>query len=146
MSELQDGKGSLRGIQEKINKWVKKDDRIVVAMTGPVEDNTHEDGDVWEDNNGKKWTVKNGIKQTVSKVDNARMPWWCPRCSKTMKHKNDDKMWYLYGVCFDCVVKYETQLQIDGKFQIYEQMKVLANQVSATKYFIEQTREALRSE
>ena len=28
----------------------------------------HKEGDVWEEN-GKQWTIKNGIKQTVTKLD-----------------------------------------------------------------------------
>ena len=28
----------------------------------------HKEGDVWEEN-GKKWTIKNGIKQTVTRFD-----------------------------------------------------------------------------
>jgi hypothetical protein len=45
----------------------------------------HTEGDVWEES-GKQWTLKNGIKQTVTKHDKIRelitMPLKCPSCEK----------------------------------------------------------------
>ena len=50
------------------------------------------EGDIWEEN-GKQWTIKNGIKQTVTKFDRLKkmfiIPIACPECSKPMK--NDDE-------------------------------------------------------
>ncbi len=41
----------------------------------------HNEGDVWEEN-GKKWTIKNGIKQTVTRFDELKkvlnLPLTCP--------------------------------------------------------------------
>ena len=31
----------------------------------------HKEGDVWEEN-GKKWTIKNGIKQNITKLDKVK--------------------------------------------------------------------------
>mgnify|MGYP001371452087 CR=1 FL=1 len=31
----------------------------------------HEEGDIWEDD-GRQWTIKNGIKQNVTKLDKAK--------------------------------------------------------------------------
>jgi len=48
----------------------------------------HKEGDVWEEN-GKQWTIKNGTKQTVTKLDAVRkrvtMPLNCPQCKAPMK-------------------------------------------------------------
>ena len=48
----------------------------------------HKEGDVWEEN-GKKWTLKNGIKQTHTKLDDIKkeaiLPLFCPECSGLMK-------------------------------------------------------------
>ena len=48
----------------------------------------HKEGDVWEER-GKKWTIKNGIKQTVTKFDDLKrlvvLPISCPNCGKAMK-------------------------------------------------------------
>ena len=48
------------------------------------------EGDTWE-LKGKTWTIKNGIRQTVSKLDAARqaikVPMECPKCGDSrMKH------------------------------------------------------------
>ena len=39
---------------------------VQVGYTKAYED--HKEGDVWEER-GKKWTIKNGIKQTLTKYD-----------------------------------------------------------------------------
>ena len=60
----------------------------------------------------------------------ARMPWFCPNCKKTMKKRLDNKMWLLYNHCFDCQIDFENKLRIDGKFEEWEESKVKANQKS----------------
>jgi bacterioferritin-associated ferredoxin len=83
----------------------------------------HKEGDVWEEN-GKKWTIKNGIKQTVTRFDELKkvinLPISCPSCSKAMKNNTlNKKMWSIHGKCFDCVIVYETELKRQGKFEEY---------------------------
>lgn len=83
----------------------------------------HKEGDIWEEN-GKHWTIKNGIKQTLTKLDTIRkkilVPLLCPKCSKTMKNKLDDVMYPIHNMCFDCVISYETELKRLGKFDEYQ--------------------------
>ena len=83
----------------------------------------HKEGDIWEEN-GKHWTIKNGIKQTLTKLDTIRkkilIPLLCPKCSKTMKNKLDDVMYPIHNMCFDCVISYETELKRLGKFEEYQ--------------------------
>jgi hypothetical protein len=83
----------------------------------------HVEGDIWEEN-GRKWTIKNGLKQTVTKFDELKkltvLPLLCPKCNKTMKnHDTNKKMYSIHGMCLDCVVKMETQLKIEGKYDNY---------------------------
>ena len=59
-----------------------------------------------------------------------RMPWFCPKCNKTMKKRLDNKFWRIQGVCFDCVLEMENKLRIDGKYESYEKRKVLQNRLS----------------
>ena len=66
-----------------------------------------------------------------------RTPWFCPECKKIMKKKLDDKMYRLYNQCFDCQVKFENKLRIDGKYDEWEQKKVLNNQLSYIRDQIE---------
>ena len=83
----------------------------------------HKEGDVWEEN-GKKWTIKNGIKQTVTRFDELKkvinLPLTCPNCNKAMKsHSLNKKMWSIHKKCFDCVIDYETELKRTGKYEDY---------------------------
>ena len=88
------------------------------------------EGDIWEER-GKTWTIKNGIKQSVSKLGLARKsirkPMCCPKCGGTMKSHWDTKMWPIHKMCFKCVTKFETQLIIDGKYKEYEKSIMKGN-------------------
>ena len=65
---------------------------VQVGYTKAYED--HKEGDIWEER-GKKWTIKNGIKQTVTRFDNIKKkvfaPITCPTCNKPMTKSHIDK-------------------------------------------------------
>ena len=48
----------------------------------------YKEGDVWTEGR-KTWTIKNGIKQTISKLDKIKkevhMPICCPKCNLTIE-------------------------------------------------------------
>lgn len=84
----------------------------------------HTEGDIWEEN-GKKWTIKNGLKQTVTKLDQVKrlvvMPLACPSCGNLMKiDEYNKKMWAIHQKCFDCVIKMESEIKRQGKWKEYE--------------------------
>ena len=84
----------------------------------------HNEGDVWEED-GRQWTIKNGIKQNITKLDLAKqsvvVPLFCPKCTTAMK-PHRDKQWYIInGHCFNCQVDYEFQLRKEGKFEEMQQ-------------------------
>jgi hypothetical protein len=86
------------------------------------------EGDIWEEN-GKNWTIKNGIKQTITRLDNIKksllLPIVCPSCSKSMANSTlNKKMWPIHKMCFDCVVVMETKLKVEGKFEEYQRNMV----------------------
>jgi hypothetical protein len=97
------------------------------------------EGDVWEEF-GRKWTMKNGIKMSVTKLDRAKtasfIPLLCPNCSQPMKTDYDKKMFYIHNQCLDCVIKFETQLKIEGKYQQYEDEIVKNNANFALDEFV----------
>ena len=83
----------------------------------------HKEGDIWEED-GKKWTLKNGIKQTLTRFDSLKkainLPIACPKCSKGMKTTTlNKKMWPIHKMCFDCVITMETELKRTGEFDEY---------------------------
>ena len=70
----------------------------------------------------------------LSKVmQSVRMPWFCPKCNKAMKKKLDDKFWRLMGHCFDCQIKIENKLRVEGKWEEYEKKKILENKKAYLK-------------
>jgi len=79
----------------------------------------------YEGEEQKKGDIESELTSIMKDV---RMPWFCPECNKTMKIKLDDKMWRLFGHCFDCQVKMENKLRIQGKFDEWAKKKVKANQ------------------
>lgn len=94
------------------------------------------EGDIWEED-GKTWTIKNGIKQTISKLDSIRKsvakPLHCPKCSGIMNNRFHDKMWKIHGMCFDCVIEMEAGLRKLGKFEQYERAMITGNLTSWAK-------------
>jgi hypothetical protein len=90
----------------------------------------YKEGDVWEES-GKEWTIKNGIKQNITKLDSAkkavRLPLACPRCSNRMKKRLDKKMFKIHGFCFDCVVDFEANLKQAGLYEDYEKKMMAGN-------------------
>jgi len=86
------------------------------------------EGDVWEEN-GRTWTIKDGIRQNITKLDKAKkalqVPLTCPKCGGSMKHWLSQKMYKIHGFCFDpCVVEYEAELIKNGLYQQYEQSMI----------------------
>lgn len=123
---------AINNVRRKINEVLKKDDaKIVVGWRPSFSDKV--EGDTWEDNNGKQWVMKNGIKQTVTKLDFAKTPWFCPVCDKSMPHRLDSKFWRIRGMCMDCVIKQETKIRAEGKWLEYEQEIIRANYVAALR-------------
>lgn len=92
---------------------------------------SHKEGDVWEES-GKTWTIKNGIKQNITKLDAAkkavRIPLACPKCGGPMKHWLAKKMFMIHGFCFDpCTVEMEADLRKIGLYKEYEKKMMQGN-------------------
>jgi len=129
---------ALNNVRRKVAEKLKQDDqRLVFGWRGEPEP-TRQEGDVWEDVNGRTWTIKNGIRQTVTKLDDAKTPWWCPKCSKPMNHRLDIKFWRIRGHCMDCNVKLETEIRRQGKWEEFERNTMLRNYIAQIKDKIEE--------
>ena len=93
----------------------------------------HKEGDIWEEG-GKKWVIKDGIKQTATKLDKVKkeaiLPLFCPSCKSLMKKRNDSKMYKIHKMCFDCVIDMEAKLKREGKYEEYERA-IIANNAEA---------------
>ena len=82
----------------------------------------HEEGDIWKEN-GKQWTIKNGLKQNITKLDKAKkavhVPLACPKCSGSMSHHLSKKIYKVNKMCFNCFIDYEAELKRNGQYENY---------------------------
>ena len=113
-----------RDVQRMRNIITKDYNAKTTTQVGYTKQNiNHVEGDVWEENN-KNWTIKNGLKQTVTRFDKIKktimLPLACPKCGEAMKSTHlNKKMWPIHSMCFECVIKMETKLKHDGLYETY---------------------------
>lgn len=101
----------------------KSGDRTQIQSGYEIQKNEYKEGDVWEEN-GKKWTIKGGIKQSITKFDKFKnmgsLPIVCPNCKKPFKvHEANKKMYAIHKMCLDCVVDMEAKIKQEGKWEEY---------------------------
>lgn len=124
----------------------KTQEKTVVGIGYQKKKEYYNEGDVWEEN-GKTWTIKNGIKQRDSELSNLKKelltPVFCPNCEKVMNKRNDKTFFKTHKMCFDCVVEFEHNLRKEGKWEDY-QKKIKNNELDRMiedfKSFIEEKR------
>lgn len=119
---------------------------LQVGYTTKKED--HKEGDVWEEG-GKQWTIKDGIKQTATKLDRVKkeaiLPLFCPSCGSLMKKRLDAKMYKIHKTCFDCVIEMEAKLKREGKYEEYERNMMINNAKDMVEDFETYLMEALNT-
>lgn len=120
--------------------------RIQKILTGDYKDNTEvivgytkakdkyverNEGDVWTDESNKTWTIKNGIRQNITKLDSIRdmlnVPLSCPKCGKAMNKRLDKKFWFINKHCFDCQINEDNDRIINGTFVEYSRQIMKKN-------------------
>jgi len=74
-----------------------------------------------------------------------KMPEKCPQCGKSSKHHLHIKFIRLRNKCFDCIVKDENEIRLNGDWEKYEQWKVMENQLSYFKDVRDETEDYLRN-
>ena len=101
----------------------KSGEKITSQVGYKKSDDHHTEGNIWE-SNGRTWTIKDGIKQNITKLDAAKqahlMPLLCPKCNKVMRNRNDKPFYKIHKKCFNCVVDFEAELKRSGKWEEYE--------------------------
>ena len=90
---------------------------------------------------GKEKEKGDIIPKMTEIMKGVRMPWFCPECDSVMKQKLDDKMWRMFGHCFDCQVKIENKLRIEGKYEEWAEEKIRQNKISFLKDSIQKINE-----
>ena len=124
---------------ERIRNLVKKDFKSKTKVgTGYKRAYVaRKEGDVWEED-GRTWTIENGLKQNITKLDAAKqaykIPLTCPNCGGSMSHWLAKKMYRIHGFCFDpCLVEYEAGLRKVGKYDEYKIAMIKGNMKSFAK-------------
>ena len=102
---------------------------------------TKEDKEFKEKMRLEREAERKRIDEKFEATKEARMPWFCPTCEKVMKRDLDEKMWYLYQHCFDCQIKIENKMRIDGTYNEWEHEKVKQNKLSRVREEIQKLKE-----
>jgi hypothetical protein len=93
-------------------------------------DTFYEEGDIWEEN-GRKWTIKDGIKQNISKLSKAKkafkVPLFCPKCKKVMNKGMDPSYYMATDQCFSCFKLFETRLKATGLWDEWNNKTINGN-------------------
>ena len=92
------------------------------------------EGDIWIENK-KTWTIKNGIKKSISKLSSIKkeifMPLSCPECNKVMKKRLDKPNYRIHKKCYDCVIDFEGKLKhVPGRYEKYIKELELKNKIT----------------
>lgn len=118
---------------QRARNLIQKDytSRTVIGTGYQKKREKHSEGDVWEED-GRTWTIKNGIKQNITKLDVAKkamqIPLTCPNCGGPMNHHLAKKMYKIHGFCFDpCTVEMEAGLRKAGLYDEYEKQMMQGN-------------------
>ena len=103
----------------------------------------HKEGDIWEES-GKTWTIKNGLKQNVTKLDAAKkaaqVPLTCPKCNGSMSYWLSKKIFKINKMCFNCFIEYEAELRRNGLYEDY----LIHARKGNLKFFIEELEQRLQ--
>lgn len=110
-------------------------------------------GDKWFDEDGNEWEQKNGYKLKLGKEWQQELHDYLntfPNCQKEnctcmFPKKLDEKMRRIHGMCFDCVVKMEHKIRLEGKWDEYEKRKLKENALAWLKE-AEKDKDAVASE
>lgn len=127
-------------VRKRIGEVMNKQEQKLVFGWRPQEVQRQE-GEEWTDVDGKKWIRKNGLNQTVTKLDGFKTPWWCPKCGTPLNghHLNAYKK---AGHCHECMLKEEMKLKQDGKWEDTVKEKGRQNHMAAIRDKIQQLRDA----
>lgn len=120
---------------------------IQVGYTADSDFASRKEGEIWEDANGKKWIKKNGTKRAINNVNSSTIESTkrhCKDCNMDIRWGNryDEILYNKTGRCQECLAKFETQLRLTGKYEEYEQNKLLRNQLSQAKEFRSKVQES----
>ena len=131
---------SKRDVQRMRNLITGKSGERTTVLSGwdkHTED--HKEDDVWEEA-GRKWTIKNGIKQNITKLDRIKdlgiLPLNCPCCKEVMPVDDlNKKMYAIHRMCLNCVIEMEAKIKLEGKWEEYAKNIMNSNKNASLEEF-----------
>lgn len=110
------------------------------------------DGEIWKDKDGKEW-IQTGASKISKSLYDARNATRqiCSSCQMDIYwggNHYDEKTFLKTGKCYECLIKEETQMRLDGTYDTYEKIKVIKNQrsfLNELKMKVEQSLSWLRN-
>lgn len=117
----------------------KSGDRTTTLAGWEKATQDHKEGEVWEEN-GRKWTIKNGLKQNITKLDKIKnlaiLPLSCPCCGNHMRIDDiNKKMYAIHRMCLDCVIEMEAKIKLEGKWEEYSKNIINSNKNASLEDF-----------
>jgi len=100
---------------EKIQKMVKGiyNRPIQVGYTNKT---VREEGEEWEDHNGRKWKMENGKRKQITKVPPKGFD-KCDDCEKLILKTIDQQTYNRFGRCKYCQIEFEADLYRKDEWQ-----------------------------
>jgi len=111
---------------------------IQVGYTGEEKYIIRKEGEKWTDRAGAEWVQTSSGPQRVTRILDIVREAMNVKCSKCKceirwRGRQDEKLHAKTGMCMDCLIEYETQLRVQGKYKAYERSKLLRNELSHLK-------------
>lgn len=118
-----------------------------------LENSKRKEGEIWEDLQGRKWTMKNGYKKRVPKKAFIINEQRCKHCNADIRFGNylDNQVWPKTQLCYDCFIEEETNLKVMGIWNEFNELRDIRNEKSMlidikqkfeeTKHWCEQHKE-----
>lgn len=144
------------------SKGMHKSRKLIIDTVFGREDNTQrvhgyegeieqkrEVGEVWTDENGKKWKQEQGFKVAITDMDDVRKflekltTCHDENCKTTQYSYADKKLIRKTGYCVVCLSKMELKLKEDGTYPYYEDYKITRNKLDYVRDVKAQMEEAL---
>ena len=130
-----------------INDYVQGNRPFVQVGYDPkLADSKRREGDQWEDSQGKKWVMKNGLRRRVPKVAKFINEQRCKNCNGDVRWGNylDDQVWPKTHLCYDCFIDNETRMKLDGTWEYFDKARDLRNERSITSDYKKKFDETLK--
>ena len=123
---------NIKAVQEMLGGEHKTQTKKTVSFDNK-EVVRREVGETWTDDKGQKWEQRKGYKVKVGKLSELREELkQFPNCKEGCESyldpgQADLKMKAIHGMCLNCVVEMEHELQLKGEYKEYEKKKLLSN-------------------